>query len=568
MTPTPSPTLARPKTGDDYIVWKVGPGVSPILEAEAKAAVHATHDFALKLGIPLPEHRIVVFQYHDIEGLATSSEATTGRTLVKGGAGRSFAEGRSIAVASRGYIVLNTSAGDYSSTPSINRRKIWAHEMFHIYQYGMSGLTLSRSEDTVPDAGPRWLAEGAAEFLAWQAIDALEPGSYVVKRNKNAARSRSVATRLNETETQTCFSSLRGHAYPYAFLAVELLAAQTGIRSLIDYFSSLHPGTSWQMEFQSHFGMTVGEFYGLFEAHRAAGFPKLELPIQRPTGPSKLAPYPTPTLLPVLGSGSHAATPSYLSWMIGSGVSEQDRETAIRAVKLMHDYAVSLGLPDVNAPIKFHIYRDQEELVRIYASVTGRTLERSRDLWVTKRNTAVATTSGIFLNAGHHWYSKAPRDLRMKVIAHELIHGFQHRLMGTRSSWGPTWLTEGTAEFLAYRALAEGNILPYSSARETFLESAEIVTEPLRDMEESSGFQGAGGGGRAYRFIPLAMELLASHSGESSFLTYLTLRGPESTWQESFQAAFGMEVEKFYELFEAHRAAGYPELELPKTRPE
>ena len=280
-------------------------------------------------------------------------------------------------------------------------------------------------------------------------------------------------------------------------------------------------------------------------------------PVVTPTLPPTPIPTPTPSPEPEIGP------PNYVKWVIGPGVSEQDRETAIRAVKLMHDYAVSLGLPDVNAPIKFHIYRDQEELVRIYASVTGRTLERSRDLWVTKRNTAVATPSGILLNASQQWYSNATRGLRMKVVAHELIHGFQHRLMGTRSSWGPTWLTEGTAEFLAYRALAEGNILPYSSARETFLESAEIVTQPLRDMEESSGFQGAGGGGRAYRFIPLAMELLASHSGESSFLTYLTLRGPETAWQETFRTAFGMSVQEFYELFEAHRAAGFPELELP-----
>ena len=53
-----------------------------------------------------------------------------------------------------------------------------------------------------------------------------------------------------------------------------------------------------------------------------------------------------------------------------------------------------------------------------------------------------------------------------------------------------------------------------------------------------------------------------------SLTNYYAQKPAGSTWQESFQAAFGMEVEKFYELFEAHRAAGYPELELPKTRPE
>ena len=256
------------------------------MEAEAKSAVHATHDFAMKLGIPLPEHRIVVFQYHDIEALAASFEAATGRTLLKGGAGRDFAEGNSIAVAGRKYIALNTSAGDYSSTPSINRRKIWAHEMFHIYQYDMSGLTLSSSEGAVPPAGPRWLGEGTAEFLAWQAMEASELGAYAANRTKYVLRSKSVDTGLIEAEIQIGFSSLRGHAYPYAFLAVELLAAQAGLSSLIDYYSSLHAGTSWQAEFQNHFGMTVEDFYEIFEGHRGACFPRYDLPIEPPESPA------------------------------------------------------------------------------------------------------------------------------------------------------------------------------------------------------------------------------------------------------------------------------------------
>ena len=258
-------------------------------------------------------------------------------------------------------------------------------------------------------------------------------------------------------------------------------------------------------------------------------------------------PPPTPTLTPTPSPEPEIGPPRYVKWVIGSEVLEEDREAAIQAVSIMHKYAVRLGLPELKEPVKFHIFRDQEELVRTYSSVTGRTLDKSRNLWVTKGHTAMATPSGIFLNAGHRWYSKAPYDLRMKVIAHELIHSFQHLLEDTGSSRGPTWLREGTAEFLAYRALAEGNVLPYSGARETFLESAEIVTEPLRDMEESSGFQKAGGGGHAYRFIPLAMEPLASHSGQSSLLSYLTLRSPETTWQETFRTAFGMS--EFYELY-------------------
>ena len=37
---------------------------------------------------------------------------------------------------------------------------------------------------------------------------------------------------------------------------------------------------------------------------------------------------------------------------------------------------------------------------------------------------------------------------------------------------------------------------------------------------------------------------------------------PEPGWRVAFESAFGMTVDEFYELFEAHGAAGFPEVEL------
>ena len=39
---------------------------------------------------------------------------------------------------------------------------------------------------------------------------------------------------------------------------------------------------------------------------------------------------------------------------------------------------------------------------------------------------------------------------------------------------------------------------------------------------------------------------------------------PRPGWREAFERAFGMTVEEFYELFEEHRAAGFPEVEVSK----
>ncbi len=67
--------------------------------------------------------------------------------------------------------------------------------------------------------------------------------------------------------------------YPYFLLAVELLASQVGEHGLLRYYLALkQPGTTWPEVFREAFGMTVEEFYQLFEEHRAAGFPELNVP--------------------------------------------------------------------------------------------------------------------------------------------------------------------------------------------------------------------------------------------------------------------------------------------------
>ena len=63
-----------------------------------------------------------------------------------------------------------------------------------------------------------------------------------------------------------------------ALLAAELLAGISGEESLLGYWDALKPGTTWQKEFKNTFGTPIEEFYELFEKHRAAGFPEVEIP--------------------------------------------------------------------------------------------------------------------------------------------------------------------------------------------------------------------------------------------------------------------------------------------------
>ena len=133
---------------------------------------------------------------------------------------------------------------------------------------------------------------------------------------------------------------------------------------------------------------------------------------------------------------------------------------------------------------------------------------------------------------------------------------------------GPRWLKSGVDTFLKDRALAEGGVISYDTARNGprgLVESAKYVgKQPLSEMETWTGFSGIQGD--AYDYSAMAGELLASLAGESSLIKYYANLKIGTTWQKEFQKSFGMTVDKFYEVFEEHRAAGFPELTLTDAR--
>ena len=74
-------------------------------------------------------------------------------------------------------------------------------------------------------------------------------------------------------------------------IAVELLASRVGLGKLSDYYTHLepwmiprgvppeeYPRPGWRLAFERAYGMTIEEFYELFEEHRAAGFPAVDIP--------------------------------------------------------------------------------------------------------------------------------------------------------------------------------------------------------------------------------------------------------------------------------------------------
>ena len=234
-----------------------------------------------------------------------------------------------------------------------------------------------------------------------------------------------------------------------------------------------------------------------------------------------------------------------------------------------------MGLPKIDGQITFYLYNYGDELVEAYIKETGWSLEQTRDSW--ENGIAVAGRNWIFLNPSAEWYTTAPRKSRMNVIVHELVHaGYQYGQSGLSvggansrvPDGGPLWLSEGSAEFLAYRAASADGVLSYQAERESkdpwgFVRQAQYIEKPLRELETWDRISSTRIS--AYPYSLMAAELLAAPAGQRALLDYYRLLQPGTTWQMAFEAAFGMTIDDFYTLFEEHCAAGFPELEIPKS---
>lgn len=141
------------------------------------------------------------------------------------------------------------------------------------------------------------------------------------------------------------------------------------------------------------------------------------------------------------------------------------------------------------------------------------------------------------------------------VVRHELFHIAQYQLLSApartrdpelrRSSWGPEWLVEGTAQ---YYALAFPEQCPKDSiaALSTSLMKFHLDLHDLEsgwDMYENSDLA------NAYDLSLLAACELRANSGSSSFSFFYETIGAGEGWHTAFRKAFDMDVKTFYLRF-------------------
>ena len=257
--------------------------------------------------------------------------------------------------------------------------------------------------------------------------------------------------------------------------------------------------------------------------------------------------------------------------VVGDDVSQADIHQFVRAASNLHEYAVFAGIPVTNEPKTIYIEHDRAALAGHFVTVQGWSEDDASTY--TKEAPIPGGTAGV--NRAYHLVDKplpegAHQYTPWIVDGHEIVHGvYQYGLGGvhTDRDWfrqhpseSPPWMGEGVALVFQQLAFCHSRGVPYLHNE---WDKAKVL-EWDGTLADIDGYEpDEWGSPYKYSAGTEAVELLVSIVGVSRLFDFYTMMRPNEPWQSTFSRAYGVSVEEFYEMFEQHKAAGLPDLQLP-----
>ena len=235
-------------------------------------------------------------------------------------------------------------------------------------------------------------------------------------------------------------------------------------------------------------------------------------------------------------------------------------------VDWVNDYFMRADVPEIEGSITFYLYHNLDNFVEAYAEDYGLDEGRARERLersFTSYGGFAATTGDFFSVNTSQAYFLEDRNV-IEASAHELSHAVRSKLTedikGLQEEFGPIWMDEGISNYHSFRALSDSGFYPFEENRASLIEAFGPYGS-LRNMEGWDEFYS---GDNSPIYPILAVELMESLGGEGSLFEFYARLHPETTWQAEFKNTFGLSIGEFYDLFEAHEAAGFPKLDIPK----
>ena len=297
-------------------------------------------------------------------------------------------------------------------------------------------------------------------------------------------------------------------------------------------------------------------------------------PTPTPTATPEPATTPVPTTRPAT-TPTGALLPSSLPnvrWEIGDEVTEKEVQYAFEAVRLMNDYGVSQRIPETAGDITVHLYRNLDALRSACSKLTSWSIEACSSHWTPESPAGWGGAGFALINVETPTIRSDYPYRLFRIVAGEFNNAQKYGLSELRISSagdvvpeaGPRWLASGCTGVLVTLVGDGAGLRPYNERREWWVSRTkrDPMESPLSTMETRVGFLAVGK--HPYTYAALAAELLASHAGASAFLEYYAKHKKGTPWQETFKNTFDITIEEFYEMFEEHSAAGFPEIQIPE----
>lgn len=150
--------------------------------------------------------------------------------------------------------------------PDFGMRKLLAHEIAHEIQTQYIGNFRGQKDRTrVRARGPKWLTEALAVALEQ---DFSRPKLSIDTKLKNYSKRRKFTSRQLKQSSYVIYGypSDRAKFYDYIYYAGHLLVSKSSLKSIFDFWEDT-PALGWEKAFAKNFGMSVEEFYILFDEY-------------------------------------------------------------------------------------------------------------------------------------------------------------------------------------------------------------------------------------------------------------------------------------------------------------
>ena len=283
----------RPPITPEFIQWKIEEPVPSHYERAARLGVQWLFEYAESIGWPIAGEDITVYymtqepllRAYAIENYGSVEEYRIVQAL------HAFYGVSGLAQDDSNFNLHHESDGRTGFPQLFDTAATLIHENIHTAFQSDIIMLNADTPSTQWTPIPAWFIEGMATYFTYVILSSHGAfdggwnspygGPYdFLCRDCEWSRSgfQLSTTQLSAAEdNNTC-------EYVCGALAIELLASIVGQRHIVDLYANRQPGQTFLQNFQEVFGMSVPDFYALYDQHRDAGFPELNPPIVPETG--------------------------------------------------------------------------------------------------------------------------------------------------------------------------------------------------------------------------------------------------------------------------------------------